>query len=83
MASNYLQELEKELTARLDYAKECVFEQKDWESWTADFIAFVREEVLKSFKNGREAAQNRGNRKSGKTGQPPRNLPTSQTKTRE
>ena len=71
---NYLQDLEKELTARLEYAKECVFEQKDWQSWTSDFLAYVKEEVLKSYKNGLEAAKNRP---KGRTGQPPRNLPAS------
>lgn len=80
---NYLQDLEKELTARLEYAKECVFEQKDWASWTADFISYIKEEVLKSYKNGLEAGRNRPNRKPGKTGQPPRNLPTNPHKTRE
>ncbi len=53
-------DIEKELGARLEYAKECVFEQKDWDSWSADLIGFIKKTVLESFKNGREAAKSKG-----------------------
>lgn len=75
---NYLQNLETELQTRLEQGS--ALELEEWEGWSANLIAYVKKAVLESFKNGREAAKNRG---KGRTNQPPRNLPTSFNKPKE
>jgi hypothetical protein len=75
---NYMQELEKDLRTRLEQGS--ALELEEWEGWTTELITFVKDAVLKSFKNGLEAAKNRAKRK---TGQPPKNLPAGSSRKAE
>lgn len=56
----FIQDTEKELRDRLEFAKTGLYDsadEKGYENWAADLTKFVKEKVWESYRNGQKAAK--------------------------